>query len=239
MRIFLSHRSRDKALVREFKGMLPSFLHAWLDEDSLIWGESFPVELKTTIQSGVDFLIIFLDKDALHSKWVRQELDWALQREKELKRIFVLPILLEDIALGNLPPGFSERLFLRLSDFSQVAVEDLAKRVTLKLFQLVLESYATLQLEIPRSKSLLTIRDELSAGQARVLAFIIDRSKEEPEIPQHELEQAMGNSHTAAELYYRIEALIGLGFLSKRRQLTDQQFAYKLTKEFQDELRES
>jgi hypothetical protein len=93
MRIFLSHRSRDKALIREFKGLLPGFLDAWLDEESLSWGESFPAELKTTIQSGVDFLIIFLDNDAVKSKWVVQELEWAIQRERELKRTFVLPIL--------------------------------------------------------------------------------------------------------------------------------------------------
>ena len=70
MRIFLSHCSRDKALVREFRSMLPSFLNTWLDEDSLSWGDSFSTELRTTIQSGVDFLIIFLDTEALNSKWV-------------------------------------------------------------------------------------------------------------------------------------------------------------------------
>ena len=82
MRIFLSHRSRDKALVREFRSQLPSFLETWLDEESLSWGDSFPTELKLSIQSGVDFLIIFLDNDALSSEWVKQELEWAIEREK-------------------------------------------------------------------------------------------------------------------------------------------------------------
>jgi hypothetical protein len=142
MRIFLSHRSRDKALVREFRSQLPSFLETWLDEESLSWGDSFPTELKLSIQSGVDFLIIFLDNDALSSEWVKQELEWAIEREKELKRTFVLPILLPEVASENLPAGFSERLYLRLSDFSLASVNSLANRASLKLFQLVVESFS-------------------------------------------------------------------------------------------------
>ena len=239
MRIFLSHRSRDKALVREFKGMLPSFLNTWLDEDSLIGGGSFPSELRTTIQSDADFLIIFLDKDALSSKWVKQELEWALQRERELKRIFILPILLEESAAENLPVGFAERLFLRLSDFSHAAVEDLAKRATLKLFQLIVESYSNLQSRIPRAKSLKAIRDELSASQEKLLAYVIDRAKEGKDVPQRDIEQAMGHPHTSTEVYYRLEVLIMLGFLSKRRVSSAGLFAYNLTEEFQEQLKEA
>lgn len=139
MKIFLSHRSRDKALVREFKEMLPAFLKTWLDEESLRWGEYFPAELKTTIQSDADFLIIFLDMDALRSTWVVQELEWAMQRERELNRTFILPILIEDVPAESMPPGFHDRLFLRLSDFTHTSVEALAKNATLKLFQLVVE----------------------------------------------------------------------------------------------------
>jgi len=51
MKIFVSHRSRENAMVREFKSMLPGFLRTRLDEESLRWGDDFPVKLKTTIQS--------------------------------------------------------------------------------------------------------------------------------------------------------------------------------------------
>ncbi len=239
MRIFLSHSSRNKSLVREFRGMLPSFLNTWLDEDSLTWGESFPIELKTTIQSGVDFLIIFLDKDALNSKWVRQELEWAIQREKELKRTFILPILLEKVPPKKLPPEFSQRLFLRPRDFTRIAVEDLAKQATLKLFQLVVESYSSLELEVPHANSLKAIHDELSAGQANLLAIIVEMGKEWADIPQREIEQAVNHSYSSGETYYRLEALINLGFLSKRRISTAGLFAYNLTKEFREELTEA
>ena len=206
MRIFLSHRSRDKALVREFRSQLPSFLDTWLDEESLSWGDSFPTELKLSIQSGVDFLIIFLDNDALSSEWVKQELEWAIEREKELKRTFVLPILLPEVASENLPAGFSERLYLRLSDFSLASVNSLANRASLKLFQLVVESFSGLQLEIPRRESLGTIRDRLSAGQAQLLGYVVQQCKGASEVTQREVESAMGHSHSSSELFYRLEA---------------------------------
>lgn len=236
MRIFLSHRSRDAALVREFKEMLPSFLNTWLDEDSLSWGESFPAELKSTIQSGIDFLIIFLDKDALNSKWVMQELEWAIQRERELKRTFILPIMLEMVASEDLPAGFSERLFLQLSDFSHSSVEELAKRATMELFQLVVESYSSLQLEAPSRKSLISVRDGLSAGQAKLLGYLVEKGKNGNEIPQRQLEQGMGYSLASAELYYRLESLIQQGFVRKRRISTDGQFSYALTEEFRSQI---
>lgn len=236
MRIFLSHRSRDKALVREFKDQLPRFLDTWLDEESLSWGESFPAKLKSTIQSGVDFLIIFLDKDALSSEWVRQELEWALAREKELKRAFILPIMLDDVPSEQLPTGFPERLQLRLSDFSRASVEALAERATLALFKLVAESFSSLQLEMPRRKSLRELRDELSAGQARLLGRVIQHRNDAGEITQRQIEAAMDQSHASAELFYRLESLIAQGFLSKRRIAEEGQFCYRLSFEFEAEL---
>jgi hypothetical protein len=238
MRIFLSHRSRDKALVREFRSLLPRFLDTWLDEESLSWGDSFPVALRSSIQSGVDFLIIFLDNDALSSKWVKQELEWAIEREKELKRTFVLPILLEEVASENLPAGFSERLYLRLSDFTRASVESLANRATLQLFQLVVESFSGLQLEIPRRESLNTIRDRLSAGQARLLGYVVQQCKGASEVTQREIESAMGQAHSPPELYYRLEALIAQGFLLKRRIAADGLFSYRLSDDFEKEMRE-
>jgi hypothetical protein len=236
MKIFLSHGSRDKALIREFKRELPSFLNTWLDEDSLNWGESLPAELKSTIQSGIDFLLIFLDKDALNSKWVMQELEWAMQRERELKRTFVLPILLGVVASEDLPAGLSERLFLRLNDYEGSSIEALAKKATMKLFQLIVESYSMLQLEVPSRKSLISLRDELTAGQAKVLGCLVEKGKNGSDITQRQIEQGTGHPQASAELYYRLESLIQQGFVRKRRIATDGQFSYALTEEFRSQM---
>lgn len=236
MRIFLSHRSQNKPLVREFKDQLPRFLDSWLDEESLSWGDAFPIELKSTIQSAVDFVIIFLDRASLDSKWVTQELEWALVREKELGRIFVLPILLEDIPSENLPDELSDRLQLRLSDFSKASVESLGHRATLALFKLVVDSFSTLQLEIPKKKTLLESRDQLSAGQARLLGCIERRRDESGEVTQRLIEGEMNQSHASGELFYRLESLIAQGFLEKRRIPEEGQFSYRLSEDFAREL---
>ena len=236
MKIFLSHSSQDQALVREVKELLPEFLNTWLDEDSLRWGDRFPVQLKSTIQSHIDFLLIFLNTHSRNSNWVMQELEWAMQRERELKRTFVLPILLEAIAPENLTAGLSDRLSLKLIDQYRSSVEDLAKRITMTLFQLVVESYSSFQLEVPSRKSLVSLRDELSAGQAELLGYLVEKGKDGSEIVQRQIEQGMGYSHSSAELYYRLESLIQQGFVHKRRIATDGQFSYALTEEFRTQI---
>src|ERR1700746_2630403 len=79
----------------------------------------------------------------------------------------------EEISPEDLPTEFSTRLYLRLDDFSRASVEALANRATLQLFRLVVESFSAVQLELPRRDSLNAIRDQLSAGQARLLGYIV------------------------------------------------------------------
>ncbi|MES9863136.1 MAG: toll/interleukin-1 receptor domain-containing protein [Candidatus Thiodiazotropha sp. LLP2] len=239
MKIFLSHKSKDKPLMREFKQLLPPFLSSWLDEESLIWGGRFEKELKSTIQSGVDFLLIFLDDKSMSSAWVNQELEWALSREKELKRTFVLPIILPDTTKEKIPIQIKNRLHLTLSSYEQSAVEALAKKATEKIFQLVLESYANLQLVIPRDKSLLEIRDELSAGQAKRLGFIVSKCKNNLEVDQRKIEQAFDEPPASGENYYRLESLIEQGFIKKRRIPEEGMFTYSLSERFSGALSET
>jgi hypothetical protein len=140
------------------------------------------------------------------------------------------------VAPEHFPVGLTERLFLRLDDFSHASVEALAKRATLKLFQLVTESYSSLQSGIPSGQSLKTARDDLSGGQATLLEYVIDSCKGGSESRQREIEQGMGHSHTPSELYYRLEVLVRQGFLRKRRLAKEGQFAYGLSKDFQSQM---
>ena len=128
---------------------------------------------------------------------------------------------------------------MRLSDFTRTSVESLANRATLRLFQLVVESFSGLQLEIPRRESLRAIQDQLSAGQARLLGHVVQQCWAASEVTQREIEGTMGYSHSSAELFYRLEALIAQGFLVKRRISTDGQFSYGLSDAFAKEVDEA
>jgi hypothetical protein len=238
MKIFLSHFSRDKPLVSKFKERLPKFLRPWLDDEQLQWGGLLETELRSAIQSGMDFLIIFLGSDAMSSTWVKKELAWALQSERETKRRIVLPILLPGTDPAALPEGLSQRISLRLNDYGDPAIEDLAELATEKLFQLTVENYSALQLEIPPRKSLTAVRDDLSANQAKLLDYVVKQCRQSSQVMQRSIEDAMQYPRGSGELYYRLETLIHEGFLEKRRNATDGTFSYRLNDEFRASLAE-
>jgi hypothetical protein len=228
MKIFLSHRGRDKALVREFKRQLPAFLHVWLDEESLVWGGALTRSIRASIQTDVDFLLIFLDADALKSDWVRTELAWALEREVELDRTFVLPILLEAVPPKELPAGLSDRLWLSLGDQSSDAVESLARQATTRLLQLVIETYSAASRGAARS-SLVRELSLLSEGQSRILKHVQRGTSKGGELTESRIRSEMRYEHARAELYYRLETLVLSGFLAKQRASDAEEWRYSLS----------
>ena len=58
MRIFFSHSSRDKALLRELRGYLPPWISSWIDEDELLFGSDLDTSLKRTIDEDVDYVVL-------------------------------------------------------------------------------------------------------------------------------------------------------------------------------------
>ncbi|MDX2037040.1 MAG: toll/interleukin-1 receptor domain-containing protein [Isosphaeraceae bacterium] len=228
MKIFLSHRSPHKPLVREFRALLPGWLQTWVDEESLTWGDDLNTELKSTIASHVDFLMIFLDRDAMKSPWVANELTWALERERELGRTFVLPILVEAIASDQFPPGFENRLHLRLADFGHASVKDLADRAVLHLFKLVASSYAKARAEEKPKRNLQFELLELSPGQMKLVRIIRDAANRGTKLSQEEVERAFGAPST--EVYYRLECLVLQGYFTKEIGVHGR-FYYGLTEE--------
>jgi hypothetical protein len=137
MRIFLSHGKQQVKLVRDFKNRLHKYIPMWLAENDLTWGDTLETALQSAINSDVDYLIIFLDADALKSTWVQKELGWALEREKQLSRTFVLPIVFPD-AQEHLPPDLAGRLQLVVNDYH---VTELAQKALQQLFHLVINAF--------------------------------------------------------------------------------------------------
>ena len=98
----------------------------------------------------------------------------------------------------------------------------------------VVDCFSTVQLDIPRTQSLLEKRNQLSAGQARLLGCIERKRDESGEITQRLIEGEMNQSHASGELFYRLESLIAQGFLEKRRIPEEGQFSYRLSDDFAD-----
>ncbi len=91
MRIFISHAWEDKPLALELV-KLPAFIDPWVDIRELAGGQ----ELDPTIQLAIEESHVFIALLSQHSTgkaWVEKELEWALHREEEKDRVFVLPVI--------------------------------------------------------------------------------------------------------------------------------------------------
>ncbi len=133
MKVFLSHSSRDKALVREIRSYLPSHVKTWLDENELLIGQPL-VSIKNAIQEDADYVVIFLGKEAVASEWVKRELKWAFEREESIKRTFILPVLLDDVWHTVEPVAFRDRLYIKCFDQSKDVVQRVAQKLCDNIF---------------------------------------------------------------------------------------------------------
>ncbi|MGF1547462.1 MAG: toll/interleukin-1 receptor domain-containing protein [Thiotrichales bacterium] len=135
MKVFLSHASETKALIKRLRAHLPSHIQVWLDEDELDLGVRFPHVIERAIREESDFVIVFLGEDALKSEWVEREMNWALEREQALRRGFLLPVLLDDVRDHyEAHPALKDRLYLECFDHSDAGLHLAAERLAQYLF---------------------------------------------------------------------------------------------------------
>jgi len=146
MRVFLSHNSRHKPLVREVKGHFPHFLTTWLDEEQLLFGDRITASIESTIKADTDYVLLFIDEFAARSAWVQKEVQWALDTEKRHDRTLLLPVVIEPSALelfGN--AEICSRKHIALHDFQEASVRALARTVSESLFALICRDMHRLQ----------------------------------------------------------------------------------------------
>ena len=109
MRIFLSYAREQGPLVNAVTDNLPPHIRPWIDQNDLLLGDDIEDSIRSAINDSTDFVVIFLDLYAVESEWVRRELRWALQREEELGRPFVLPVVVQPGAWARIEPGSFRR----------------------------------------------------------------------------------------------------------------------------------
>ena len=195
MKIFLSHSSRYKPLIRELKNHLPQHITAWLDEKDILVGDEIEKTIKDAIETSTDFVILFVDEHSVKSKWVRQELMWALEHEAKTARTFVLPVVLDEKAWNGMEPAaFKARKYIKCTDFTEDAIKGLAN-------SLIAQSFAWLSRDLALAKSaqpLDTSRNLLEeadrylvevANEVRFIASAYDRSNPLPLAKLYEMLQ--------------------------------------------------
>ena len=111
--IFLSHSSRDKQFARRLAETLTSHgVQVWIDEAELKIGDSLIGKISAAIDKA-DFVAAILSQNSVRSNWVQKELQLAMTKEIEGRRVTVLPILIERCEI----PGFlADKVYADFTD---------------------------------------------------------------------------------------------------------------------------
>ena len=109
LKIFLSHHSRQKLLVREIKRRLPEFIDIWIDEKDILIGDDLKGRIFQGIDEEADYVVLFLDEYAAKSLWVRKEIEWALEKETAQSRAILLPLLIDNLTIRYPHPAIMTR----------------------------------------------------------------------------------------------------------------------------------
>lgn len=97
-RVFLSHASPDKPLVRRIAQALRVAGHEpWLDEEQILTGESIPAAVERGLREA-DFVVVCLSKAAAERGWIEAERDATLMQQLRDGKARILPARLDDVA---------------------------------------------------------------------------------------------------------------------------------------------
>ena len=83
--------------------------------------------------------MFFLNLKALESKWVKDEIKWAFEKEKEIGRIFILPILLEKDVMKHdfFKDNFEDIIYVDCCKKDNFSMKMTADYIAHQLFKLV------------------------------------------------------------------------------------------------------
>jgi len=94
--VFLNHAIEDKPKVRElYKKLMQDGFEPWLDEEELLPGQNWDLEIKKALRSSQSIIICLSKTSVSKEGYVNKEIKRALDiaDEKPEGEIFVIPVL--------------------------------------------------------------------------------------------------------------------------------------------------
>ena len=178
--IFLSHSHADKPFARLLAADLRASGHdVWIDEAEIEIGDSLIQKIRDGLDS-VDYVAAILSSNSIESEWVSRELEIASNREIDEKRVVVLPLMIEKVAM----PGFLTGKFY--GDFTDV--DKYGETLALLLRKLG----PARQMPALSAEEILSLQDQLKNAQAKAAAH-------ESTLKQHERIAMKGKSTKLVE----------------------------------------
>lgn len=128
MPIFISYSHSDRDFVDQLASQLVAHkVNVWLDRWELHIGDSLIERIQQAI-TDASALLVILSPESIQSEWCKKELNSALVRELEERRIIVLPILVRDC---KIPLFLREKLYAdfrtNFDDGLKTILESIAK----------------------------------------------------------------------------------------------------------------
>ncbi|MCL4840170.1 MAG: TIR domain-containing protein, partial [Thermoanaerobaculia bacterium] len=100
LRVFLCHAKEDKPTVREICNLLndEGWIKAWLDEDELLPGQNWDLEIKRAVKQSDIVLVCLSNKTVQKDGYVQKEIRYVIDvaEEKPEDKIFVIPVRMND-----------------------------------------------------------------------------------------------------------------------------------------------
>jgi len=119
---FLSHSSKDKPFIRQLAADLTSNgVGVWLDEQRIRVGDSIPERIAQGLAES-DYFMIAVSAASVESEWVKKELNSALVREIEKRRVSVLPLKLDD---SHMPDSIRDKKYANFSESYKAGLTEL------------------------------------------------------------------------------------------------------------------
>jgi hypothetical protein len=98
---FISHSSADRQFCeRLYNDLQASGVRCWFAPEDLKIGDRFRDEIESAIRLH-DKLLLVLTETSVHSSWVREEVESALEREDREHRQVLFPVRLDDAVMST------------------------------------------------------------------------------------------------------------------------------------------
>ncbi len=109
-KVFISYASQDKSIAERLHNSLSdSHFDSWFDKETLEPGDAWNKKIKVSINES-DFLLVVCSK-ALKEKqdsYVNKEISWSLERSKEVRGKFIVPVETDDIQAKEILPELGD-----------------------------------------------------------------------------------------------------------------------------------
>lgn len=110
--VFISYSSPDQGFVdRLVEDLRKAGVSMWYDKWMIRVGDNIVSKIEEGIRSS-RYLLVVLSEDSVNKVWVRKEIEAGLMREFETESIFVIPVVIDDKAVHDMPPAIRAKRYL-------------------------------------------------------------------------------------------------------------------------------